>query len=100
RPRDAFALLLPACGEKVGMRGRALAIGRPLVLSSPPGLTRWSMLTCCDTNVAVMLNEPALRMDCRVKPSNDEGQHRPPDALMRPSLSHHDDARNRFAFPT
>jgi hypothetical protein len=38
----------------------------PPVLSSPPGLTRWSMLTCRDANVAVILSESSLRMDCRV----------------------------------
>src|SRR5262249_34631391 len=32
------------------------------------------MLTCRDTDVAVTLSEPVLRMDCRVKPGNDESE--------------------------
>jgi hypothetical protein len=44
----------------------------PFPSSSPPGLTRWSMLTRSESNTAGRLNKPASRMDCRVKPGNDE----------------------------
>ena len=53
----------------------------PLSLSSPPGLTRWSMPRCGYANDrAKSLSESALRMDCRVKPGNDEIENRSRDA--------------------
>jgi hypothetical protein len=51
------------------------------------------MLTCRDTNGAATLSERAFRMDCRVKPGNDDVKNRSRDALTRPSFAHHHDAR-------
>jgi hypothetical protein len=39
--------------------------------SSPPGLTRWSMLIC-GNKAERNLNQPFRRMDCRIKSGNDE----------------------------
>jgi len=72
----AFAVQKPPRGGRVNNavnnQRKYKCIGQPPVLSSPPGLTRWSMLTCRDANVAVTLSKPALRIDCVVKPGNDE----------------------------
>jgi hypothetical protein len=48
--------------------------------SSPPGLTRWSMLTCSESSNVANLNKPTPRMDCRVKPGNDDKESRSRDA--------------------
>jgi len=40
--------------------------------SSPPGLTRWSMLKRSSSKHAAKLSERHRPMDCRVKPGNDE----------------------------
>jgi hypothetical protein len=40
--------------------------------SSPPGLTRWSMLKCNFSSHTASLRKRRCRMDCRVKPGNDE----------------------------
>jgi hypothetical protein len=40
--------------------------------SSPPGLTRWSMLKCSAGSRAEPQNQPLRRMDCRIKSGNDE----------------------------
>jgi hypothetical protein len=41
--------------------------------SSPPGLTRWSMLKRRMGCAAANFRKRFVRMDCRVKPGNDEG---------------------------
>ena len=66
--------------------------------SSPPGLTRWSMLTCSESNNAVTLSEPTRRMDCRVKPGNDDVKVRSRKALLRPSFAHHHHAISKISF--
>jgi len=53
--------------------------------ASPPGLTRWPMPKCHKRNLAVDVSEPFRRMDCRVKPGNDEMENRPRAALSFPS---------------
>jgi hypothetical protein len=40
--------------------------------SSPPGLTRWSMLTCGSESLSADPIELLVRMDCRIKSGNDE----------------------------
>ena len=50
----------------------------PFSQSSPPGLTRWSMLMRSESHAAANLSKPASRMDCRVKPGNDERASRHP----------------------
>jgi hypothetical protein len=46
-----------------------------LLTSSPPGLTRWSMLSRRNTGeAAVTPSQRRGRMDCRVKPGNDENE--------------------------
>ena len=57
--------------------------------SSPPGLTRWSMLTC-SLSAAENLNQLHRRMDCRIKSGNDErkderkkGSGTPADAVVQ-----------------
>ncbi len=45
---------------------------RRSLTSSPPGLTRWSMLKRSSFNHAAKLSERHCPMDCRVKPGNDE----------------------------
>ena len=42
--------------------------------SSPPGLTRRSMLTAVLKDLSVSPNEPSFRMDCRVEPGNDDNR--------------------------
>ncbi len=41
-------------------------------ISSPPGLTRWSMLTCGSERLSADPIELLVRMDCRIKSGNDE----------------------------
>jgi hypothetical protein len=48
--------------------------------SSPPGLTRWSMLTLQESNTAATLSKSARCMDCRVKPGNDDVRDHSRDA--------------------
>jgi hypothetical protein len=43
----------------------AVALGLAPAPSSPPGLTRWSMLTSGDQNIGLLMRRS--RMDCRVK---------------------------------
>jgi hypothetical protein len=45
---------------------------RRSLTSSPPGLTRWSMLKCNFSSHTANLRKRRCRMDCRVKPGNDE----------------------------
>ncbi len=57
--------------------------------SSPPGLTRWSMLTCGGRGRAERLSERVLSMDCRIKSGKDERKGPAPAPswpdLFRPS---------------
>ena len=80
-PLDCFALLAMTKSETLETRtkhparrhgGGCSALRPPSLPSSPPGLTRWSMLTCRDATSALTLSELPLRMDCRVKPGNDD----------------------------
>src|SRR5262245_53149512 len=50
------------------------------------------MLACSESNTAVSLNKPAPRMDCRVKPGNDDAENRSRDMFLCPSLADHDHA--------
>ena len=68
---------------RVGRR-RAMAFSVPPSLSSPPGLTRWSMLLRQYT--VVQLTRP-FGMDHRVKPGDDES-FRCRDAASHPSFAH------------
>jgi hypothetical protein len=51
--------------------------------SSPPGLTRWSMLKRHESNNAAKLSERKPRMDCRVKPGNDDVGDDTPTSSLR-----------------
>jgi hypothetical protein len=53
------------------------------------------MLTCSESSDTTTLSKPALPMDCRVKPGNDEIEHRSRDTFMCPSLADHE--ANRLA---
>jgi hypothetical protein len=44
------------------------------LISSPPGLTRWSMQRCSLESRSEILNGPRRPMDCRIKSGNDEGK--------------------------
>jgi len=64
--------------------------------SSPPGLTRWSILPCSESSSATNLNKPSRRMDCRIKSGNDDTENHSRDASSRPSFANYN-ATRRFA---
>jgi hypothetical protein len=51
-------------------RIRVFADRDAVTTSSPPGLTRWSILIAVSEDLSVRLTEPRFRMDCRVEPGN------------------------------
>jgi hypothetical protein len=79
------------------MKPPLLAMLRRSLTSSPPGLTRWSMLKRSSSNHAAKLSERHCPMDCRgigersdavlrtATPGNDE--RKIPAALTRPSFA-------------
>jgi hypothetical protein len=62
-----------------------IAVRRTSSLRSP--MTRWSMLKCRYSRHAATLSEQNCRMDCRVKPGNDDMESRSRDAIA-PELCH------------
>ena len=59
---------------------RHLPLPSSSLSSSPPGLTRWSMLMCSEGAIGGQSPKPPPRMDCRVKPGNDDVRDRSRDA--------------------
>jgi hypothetical protein len=61
--------------------------------SSPPGLTRWSMLQTPKKDSDGESQKRQRRMDCRVKPGNDDAEDRSRDAGASESLARHGQKR-------
>jgi hypothetical protein len=83
-PRKRTGLLRYARNDEQASRRYASSPpASPPSPSSLPGLTRWSMLTGHEANSAANLSEPKPRMDCRVKPGNDDVGDNTPTASLR-----------------
>jgi len=80
--------------------GQTVSFSRRTSFSSPPGLTRWSMLSCGSETLSENSVKLPFRMDCRVKftagpatsgrtrlPGNDDVKMRSRDA-MHPRFAH------------